>query len=181
MNTQQKEMLRLVETGRNTIALIANNMGLSQSTANQELDNLVQLGLLESNMVDNQYFITQISPSDVEEADPMVEALEASLADDYASVADSLCELAADLDDRGLTETAIREAIGINNKPQNYRDGVKYVLHAMFHTGLVKYAVNMRKAKGYIPSPFELAAHHGAYKAILAAQCDLHNLSLPIE
>ena len=62
--------------------------------------------------------------------------------------------------------------------PQNHQESVKGVLLAMFYTGLVKYAVNIREAEGYVQSPLGSAANHGAYKALLAAQCDLHNLSL---
>ncbi len=57
MNVQQKEIIRLVKAGYSTTSEVARHLGTTQHQVSVELRNLVELGLLETNLVKTAYFV----------------------------------------------------------------------------------------------------------------------------
>lgn len=56
MNTLQKELIRLVSTGRNSVTELSINTGETQSRIRRECLNLVSLGLMSTNLVKSEFF-----------------------------------------------------------------------------------------------------------------------------
>lgn len=57
MNMLQTEIIRLIKTGRNTVAELSINTGLTRHRVSVMLSELESIGLVNSNMVRSEWFV----------------------------------------------------------------------------------------------------------------------------